>query len=121
MNDHASSDSNNVSFLSWVLPRENWALALYRHDTLDFDANYVSEPTVFGDNYTFPYGAQTDLEMITYGVSFAYNVNEHIALGAGSPVLPGFESGTKEMLWTPLVSTKRSTSPRCASTSRGLK
>jgi long-chain fatty acid transport protein len=79
----ASSDSNNVSFLSWVLPRENWALALYRHETLDFDADYVAEPTVFGDFFTNPYAASTDLEMVTYGVSFAYNLNEHIALGAG--------------------------------------
>src|SRR5687768_11773546 len=36
----ASSDTNALSFISWVLPRENWALALYRHETLDFDAEY---------------------------------------------------------------------------------
>lgn len=80
---NASSDNNNVSFLSWVLPRENWALAAYRHDTLDFDADYVAEPTFAGEFLTNPYAASTELGMITYGVSFAYNVNEHIALGAG--------------------------------------
>ena len=79
----ASSDTNSLSFISWVLPRENWALALYRHETLDFDAEYIAEATSFGDFFTNPYFASTDLEMVTWGASFAYDVNEHIALGAG--------------------------------------
>ena len=79
----ASSDNNSLSFLSWVLPRENWALALYRHETLDFDAEYIAEATSFGDYFTFPYFASTDLEMVTWGASFAYDVNDHLALGAG--------------------------------------
>lgn len=79
----ASSDTNSLSFLSWVLPRENWALALYRHETLDFDANYVAEATSFGNYFTNPYVASTDLEMVTWGASFAYDVNDHLAIGAG--------------------------------------
>lgn len=79
----ASSDTNSLSFLSWVLPRESWALALYRHETLDFDASYFAEPTFFGDFLTNPYTASTDLEMVTWGASFAYNLTDNIALGAG--------------------------------------
>jgi long-chain fatty acid transport protein len=79
----ASSDTNSLSFLSWVLPRENWALALYRHELLNYESAYVSDPTVFGDFFTNPYRARTDIEIISYGASFAYNVNDFISLGAG--------------------------------------
>lgn len=79
----ASSDTNALSFISWVLPRENWALALYRHETLDFDAEYFADATSFGNFFTNPYFASTDLEMITWGASFAWDLNDHIALGGG--------------------------------------
>lgn len=81
--DNASSNTNSLSFLSWVLPREGWALALYRHETLDFEADATSEPTAFGEFVTNPYLAHTDLEMTTWGASFAYDFNEHLALGVG--------------------------------------
>ena len=79
----ASSDNNALSFISWVLPRENWALALYRHETLDFDASYIADATSFGTSFTNPYAANTALEMVTWGASFAWDLNEHIAIGGG--------------------------------------
>ena len=44
-----------------------------------------------------------------------------VLLAAGSPCLPGFESGRKCTLCTPIVSVKRTMSPGWASTLAGLK
>ena len=80
----ASEAKNNVSFLSWVLPRENWAFALYRHEMLNYENAYASGSVGIGDQFqTNPYIAVTDLSVITYGASFAYDINDHLSLGAG--------------------------------------
>ena len=80
----ASDSKNNVSFLSWVLPRENWAFALYRHEMLNYQNAYATQSVGIGpDFFTNPYVASTDLSVITYGASFAYDINDHLAIGAG--------------------------------------
>lgn len=80
----ASSEQNNVSFLSWVLPRENWSLALYRHQMLDYDNSYTTGEVDIGDDFfTNPYVTRTDLSIVSYGVSFAYDLTESLSLGAG--------------------------------------
>lgn len=83
-----SSDSvDGVSFLSWVLPRDSWSLAVYRHELVNYEANYRTNPTGFlvGEEpfFLFPYDARTDLDIVNYSVSFGFNVNEQISLGAG--------------------------------------
>jgi long-chain fatty acid transport protein len=80
----ATSQQNNVSFLSWVLPRENWAIALYRHQMLDYDASYTSGAVTIGNQFeTFPIVANTDLSIVSYGASFAYDLTDSLSLGAG--------------------------------------
>ena len=80
----ATSQQNNVSFLSWVLPRENWAIALYRHQMLDYEASYTSGSVTIGNQFeTFPIGASTDLSIVSYGASFAYDLTDSLSLGAG--------------------------------------
>ena len=81
---HSSEATNGVSFLSWVLPREKWAFALYRHELLNYENAYTAGSVGIGNQFsTNPYISSTDLEIISYGASFAYNLNDHIALGAG--------------------------------------
>lgn len=80
---NASDDISDLSFLSWVLPRDTWALALYRHQLLNYESNYTTEPIVFGNFFTNPYRAKTDLEIVSYGASFAYNFNDSLSIGAG--------------------------------------
>jgi long-chain fatty acid transport protein len=80
----ASEAKNNVSFLSWVLPRENWAFALYRHEMLNYENAYAAGSVGIGNDFaTNPYVAAADLSVITYGASFAYDINDYLALGAG--------------------------------------
>lgn len=82
----ASSSVDNVSFLSFVLPRENWALAFYRHQMLDYRGRFDSEAIEIDGGATgtiFPVSADTDLDIVTYGVSFGYNLSPAISLGAG--------------------------------------
>lgn len=84
---HASDSVTGLSFLSWVLPRDNWSLAVYRHELVNYEASYRTNPTGFlvGDALfaLFPYDARTDLDIVNYGVSAGFNVNDHIAIGAG--------------------------------------
>lgn len=81
----ANSSVNNLSFLSWVLPRDNWALALYRHELVNYNNSYTTQPIAIGNQgaFVFPYAPRTDLEIVNYGASFGYKVNDTLSIGAG--------------------------------------
>jgi long-chain fatty acid transport protein len=99
----ASSEQNNVSFLSWVLPREDWALAVYRHQMLDYDNSYTTGAVNIGtDFFTNPYVTQTDLSIVSYGVSFAYDLTDSLSLGAGLS-WHDFEIDTSTARYNPFV------------------
>lgn len=81
---NASDATNGISFLSWVLPRENWAFALYRHEMLNYENSYTTGAVGIGSQFIVnPYEARTDLSVITYGASFAYDLTDQLSLGAG--------------------------------------
>ena len=99
----ASSEQNNVSFLSWVLPREDWALAIYRHQMLDYDNSYTAGAVDIGpDFFTNPYVTQTDLSIVSYGVSFAYDLTDSLSLGAGLS-WHDFEIDTSTARYNPFI------------------
>lgn len=85
--DSASDSVNGISFLSWVLPRENWSIAVYRHELVNYESSYRTNPTGFLvddlEFFLFPYDARTDLTIVNYGVSVGIDANDSIALGAG--------------------------------------
>ncbi len=84
--DRSSSSVDNLSFLGFVLPRENWALAFYRHQFLDFRSAFSSNPIELDGGLTgtiFPVSARTDLDIVSYGASFGYNINSALSFGAG--------------------------------------
>jgi long-chain fatty acid transport protein len=99
----ASSEQNNISFLSWVLPSEDWALALYRHQMLDYDNSYTANAIDIGtDFFTNPYVTQTDLSIVTYGASFAYDLTDSLSLGAGLS-WHDFEIDTSSARYNPFI------------------
>lgn len=86
---NASSSVTNVSFLSFVWPSDRWSLALYRHALLDFE-NRLTAPgvdiEVLNRGFAagvFPRTGNADLEIINYGLSFGWRVNDAISVGAG--------------------------------------
>ncbi len=83
----SSADNDEISYLSWVLPRDNWAFALYRHQMVKFNGGHSSSTIPFQDDpfgtFIFGVNSRTDLEVVTYGASFAWNATETISVGAG--------------------------------------
>ncbi len=87
----ANSSKNNLSFLSVLFPRDRWAIALYRHELLNYSSDFSSS----GAFVSFPefgagaggnlraFDAKSSLTVVNYGVSGAWRVNDHVSLGAG--------------------------------------
>lgn len=80
----ASSDASNLSYLSFVLPKEDWVFAFYRQQFMDFNTAFSTAeiplpPTTFTafstDNFI-------DMDIANYGFSLAYRVNDRLSLGA---------------------------------------
>jgi long-subunit fatty acid transport protein len=83
----SSADDDEISYISWVLPRDNWAFALYRHQMVKFNGGHSSSAIFFQDDPdgTFIRGVNsaTELEVVTYGASFAWNATDTISIGGG--------------------------------------
>lgn len=79
----ASSDTNNLSYLSYVHPRENWVFALYRQQVMDFNTAFSADSVTLagGSRYLATTNA-ADLDIVSYGFSLAYRLNDRVALGA---------------------------------------
>lgn len=88
INYSRSDDSvNSLSFLSYVYPKDNWALAVYRHELV----NYTSEYATRGVNAVIngrpitgalrPYAAEIDIDVVNYGISGAYRFTPSLSLG----------------------------------------
>ena len=78
------------SFLSYVYTGDGWALAAYRHQIVDFEADFKTQGAFAGslDDGTlgrlYPVSAALDLETVNYGFSFALDVTDHISIGIGA-------------------------------------
>lgn len=80
------------SFLSFVYPRERWAVAVYRHQLVAFEATFRTQGAFFdflrapGDRVTArlaPVAAALELEVANYGLSAAWRLSERFSLGLG--------------------------------------
>jgi long-chain fatty acid transport protein len=86
---YGSSTENAVSasYLSVVYPKNNWAVAAYRHELVrlneSFSAQGVLQLDRFGDARELPLQASRDLSITTYGISGAYRLSDQLSLGAG--------------------------------------
>ncbi|MGA9421075.1 MAG: outer membrane protein transport protein, partial [Rhodanobacteraceae bacterium] len=106
--DHGNADSskNNLAFLSVLFPHDRWAIAMYRHEVLNYQSNFssqgatVSLPALIlndsdGNPFCgapgqdacqfnlFPFSATSSLRIINYGVSAAWKITDRLSLGAG--------------------------------------
>jgi long-subunit fatty acid transport protein len=82
---------SRVSFLSYVYPKERWAIALYRHLPASFE--FYGETSGFlrsfpdgppGANERFAdQRSSVDFEIVSHGVAGAYRVTETLTVGAG--------------------------------------
>lgn len=73
----------SVSFLSFVYPKENWALAFYRQEALNFKTAFVSTGAEGPDGASiFPFAAAAELEAVVYGLSGAFKFNDYVSFGA---------------------------------------
>lgn len=83
---NVSRDSERVggvSFLSFVYPRENWAIAFYRQEALNFKTSFASagaEDSSSG-GFIFPFAAAAELTDVVYGVSAAFKFNDYVSAG----------------------------------------
>lgn len=93
----AEDDVAGFSFLSYVYPRQKWAIAFYRHEPANFEANFETqgaflEKTRSRGPLGFP--GLTDgrlaslrntmtLRIVNHGVSAAYRLNSNFSLGFG--------------------------------------
>jgi len=88
----ASDEASELAFLSFVLPRDDWSIAFYRHQLLNYKNSYTNEQIFFPPNFSFggdsgfftlPYTAVADLSIESYGISFGQNITEALSWGAG--------------------------------------
>ncbi len=72
-----------VSFLSFVYPQENWALAFYRQEALNFKTSFASAGAndTSTTGFIFPFAAAAELTDVVYGISAAFKFNDYISAG----------------------------------------
>ncbi|MBK6725731.1 MAG: hypothetical protein IPG63_00495 [Xanthomonadales bacterium] len=68
----ADSDARGLSFLSAVLPREDWAIAFYRHEFLNYQTAFRTE----GIGSIYPFDAAIDVSVYSYGLSGAFKLGD---------------------------------------------
>ena len=73
----ADSDIRGLSFLSAVLPREDWAVAFYRHEFLNYETAFRSE----GIGSIYPFDAAIDASIYSYGLAGAFKLNDQWSFG----------------------------------------
>jgi len=78
------------SFLSYVYAGDGWALAAYRHQIVDFEADFRTQGAFAGDldagtlGRLFPVVTELDLEVVNYGFSFAVDATDRLSFGVGA-------------------------------------
>jgi long-subunit fatty acid transport protein len=75
-------------FLAFVYPHGRWSVAAYRHELVLQTNTFISQGPFyrsgpFNDVRLFGLSGDRDIDIVTYGVSAAYRVSEHLSLGEG--------------------------------------
>jgi hypothetical protein len=84
----SEDDLSGLSFLSLVYPKENWSLALFRHELANFE--FFSETQGLFSGGTdccqireFDQRVAIDMDIVSYGLAAAYRINDKFNLGLG--------------------------------------
>ncbi|MGB6336808.1 MAG: hypothetical protein WBG96_14460 [Thermoanaerobaculia bacterium] len=102
----SENDLTGLSFLSFVYPRKKWSVAVYRHILANFETSSESQGIFLegpgpADTFRlFDRQDQTDLEIVTYGLSAAFQVVESFSLGFGLIYFDGLiQGGQRQYRW----------------------
>lgn len=83
----ATNDVQGLSFLSYVYPRERWAVAAYRHQLSNFEAEFQTQGVFLTDGGSdfrlLPIQTQLDLRLVNFGLSGAYQITPDLGVGVG--------------------------------------
>ena len=85
----ATNEVSGLSYLSFVYPKDKWAVAVYRHELANFEADIHTQGAFLGSDETvglfrlFPVTADLKLDIVNYGVSGAYRFGDAFSLGLG--------------------------------------
>jgi len=79
----ANSSANNLSYLSYVYPTERWVFAAFRQEFMDFNSRFDTGEIILGGTGipTFPTNNSVDINIVNYGFSTAFRVNDRLSLG----------------------------------------
>jgi hypothetical protein len=84
----SEDDITGLSFLSLVVPKERWSLALYRHESANFE--FFSETQgLFGggsdccQTRDFDLRVTTEMSIVNYGLAAAYRLSDRLDVGLG--------------------------------------
>lgn len=82
--DSADDSVNSLAYLSFVWVKDNWRVALYRHELIKYETSYsAAEIPLDGFDFAIlPYDVDMDLDAVNYGLSAAYKVSDSFSLGA---------------------------------------
>ena len=98
----SENDLTGLSFLSFVYPKKKWSLAVYRHLLANFETSsesqgiFVEGPGPADTFRLFDRQDETDLEIVTYGISGAFQVVESFSLGFGLTYFDGIVQGRQQ-------------------------
>jgi long-subunit fatty acid transport protein len=97
----SENDLTGLSFLSFVYPKKKWSVAVYRHILANFATSSESQGIFLegpgpADTFRlFDRQDQNDLEIVTYGLSGAFQVVESFSLGLGLTYFDGLIQGSQ--------------------------
>lgn len=82
----SNANVGGISFASAVIPGERWAIAVYKHELANFQAEPVSQGIFYdlpdGDiGRTFPSRSRIKLRISSFGTALALRLGERLALG----------------------------------------
>jgi len=88
-----------------VYPKENWSLAVFRHEYANFKFFSETQGLFFGGSTCcqdrfWDQRSQTDMDILSYGLSAAYRISERFDLGLGVVYYDAsFVSDAEVFLW----------------------
>jgi long-chain fatty acid transport protein len=106
-NNEQSSRTRAIAFLSYVHPRPNWAIGLYRHQLSNFEASLSSSGPFLasgGDiDRVDPFTGTMALDIVNYGASLSRRISDKLMLGAGLSIFDfSISSVTNRYVYLPI-------------------
>ena len=101
----SEDDLAGLSFLSFVYPKENWSVAVFRHEYANLKFFSETQGLFFGGSSCcqdrfWDQRSQTNMEILSYGLSTAYRVSDRFDFGLGVAYYDAsFVSDADVFLW----------------------